>query len=472
MVILLASQALQVHAAFNFVRMWGEPGGGPGQLSNMGWAMPMDSEESIYIITGGSQKIQKFDKFGNVLGEWDTYGDGEGEPLGGLQGLAVNTQDQVIASDQVNNLVHIFNSDGTFVRSISREFDPENESEYMCSLFGITTDSSDNIYVVDSCHNGILKFSSTGDYLGFWSVWEDEDAKNIAISYLDTDSADNVYVVDYNNNIVKKYTSDGNFILEWGVAGSGEGEFNGPRGIAIDDLGNVYISDPSNGYRIQKFNANGDFIDILSGPNGIGDDEFINPSALAVDNQGHLYIHDTIRVKVYLDTDAAPASPTPTPTDTPTVTPTQSPTSTPAPSVTQVTRKPTSKVRSPRPPVCGSFAPTSSPDLYQIDVTDTTANLYFVPVTGHVNHYIVSYGYWSGDERFGTSISQGHSNGAIAYTINHLEPDTTYHFKVRGGNGCMPGNWGNTIRIKTNKQGAKSTSSFYKNVIDKVFSTF
>lgn len=450
----------------------------PGIVNNPAIAMEMDSEENLYMITGGATTVQKFDKFGNLLLELSTYGVGEGEPLGNLYGLAVNTQDQVVVSDQSNELIHIFNSDGSFVRTISLEYDPDSESEFICSAFGLTTDASDIIYLVNNCTNSILKFGNDGTYLGNWVVYDDEDGRDIALAYLDTDSVGNVYILDKINNVIRKYTNNGVLLEEWGGSGNQEGEFNSPAGLAIDNDGNVYISDPQNGYRIQKFNTDGDFIEMFSEPNGILEDEFINPSELEVDNQGHLYVHDTIRVKVYLDTDAVPEDdPTPTPTDTPTITPTGTvtPTNTPAPTGSQdsTTHKKTSvKSKSPRPPMCRDLAPTSSPDLYQIDVTDTTATLYFAPVTGSVSYYAVSYGYWSGDERFGTSFAQGHSDGAITYTINHLEPGATYHFKVRGGNGCMPGEWGNEIKITTNKSSVPNKKPYYKNLVTKVLNSF
>jgi nucleoid-associated protein YgaU len=40
-------------------------------------------------------------------------------------------------------------------------------------------------------------------------------------------------------------------------------------------------------------------------------------------------------------------------------------------------------------------------------------------------------------------------SGAVAYTINALNANTTYYFKVRANNGCMGGEWSNTLSLKT-----------------------
>lgn len=55
----------------------------------------------------------------------------------------------------------------------------------------------------------------------------------------------------------------------------------------------------------------------------------------------------------------------------------------------------------------------------------------------------IAYGLSPGDERYGVSFSAGLSSGVVNYTINDLNPNTTYYFKVRGGSGCAPGGWSN-----------------------------
>ena len=100
------------------------------------------------------------------------------------------------------------------------------------------------------------------------------------------------------------------------------------------------------------------------------------------------------------------------------------------------------------PPNCSSTKPVGSPQLFQIDTTGINATLHFSPVS-NASSYFISYGYTSGDERFGTEFSLGNTDTAIHHTINALEPNTTYYFKVRSGNGCMPGDWSNNLKATT-----------------------
>lgn len=93
--------------------------------------------------------------------------------------------------------------------------------------------------------------------------------------------------------------------------------------------------------------------------------------------------------------------------------------------------------------ICKDSPPANNPDLFQIDRAGSKATLYFTPVNDRLSYYYVAYGISPGDERFGVTFSAGLTSGVVSYTINDLNPNTTYYFKVRGGNGCAPGGWSN-----------------------------
>lgn len=108
-------------------------------------------------------------------------------------------------------------------------------------------------------------------------------------------------------------------------------------------------------------------------------------------------------------------------------------------------------------PTCSDVTPTNSPDLFQIDRTGADATLHFTPVGGSNNYYFIAYGLSVFDERYGVSFSSENSGGAITYPIHDLDPLTTYYFKIRGGNGCQPGNWSNVLQVTR-----ASKKSFYR----------
>ncbi len=118
-------------------------------------------------------------------------------------------------------------------------------------------------------------------------------------------------------------------------------------------------------------------------------------------------------------------------------------------------------------PSCTITKPDHAPDLFQIDTSKNKATLHFTPLMDNVTNYFVAYGYSAGDERFGVLTQQGPSTGVLSYTINDLSPNTTYYFKVRAQNDCMPGDWGNTMSVKTTNG---STVKNYKNFVARVMS--
>ena len=110
---------------------------------------------------------------------------------------------------------------------------------------------------------------------------------------------------------------------------------------------------------------------------------------------------------------------------------------------------------------CSLQPPTTAPYLYEIDVTDTSATLFFTPAGNPNDTYFISYGQQTNNESYGTQFPMGNTTGALSYTINALSPNTAYTFMVRGGNGCKPGNWSNSLMITTQKNGIKITKKFY-----------
>jgi len=121
-------------------------------------------------------------------------------------------------------------------------------------------------------------------------------------------------------------------------------------------------------------------------------------------------------------------------------------------------------------PSCGDAKSSSTPDLFQINASSTTAKLFFTPISNTTSFYI-SFSTKPNAEEHGAEATLARE-GVQNFTISLLKPSTTYYFKVRGQIGCMPGDWSNIIKITTPSKGTTKTSFFYKktNIIKKIIS--
>jgi hypothetical protein len=147
--------------------------------------------------------------------------------------------------------------------------------------------------------------------------------------------------------------------------------------------------------------------------------------------------------------------------------PTPIPTLTPTPTLTTITPTPSNQnnnsVSSSVPSGsanCSDAKPVGSPNLFQIDVNDTQANLFYAPVL-ITNNYYITYSEKSNTFEHGTETNQGFSTGVLPFTINCLKPNTVYYFRVRGQNGCMTGDWSEEMVVKTRKKGLTNTVPYY-----------
>lgn len=155
---------------------------------------------------------------------------------------------------------------------------------------------SSGIYIVDTGNNRIQKFTTNNEFSIAWGQYGREPGMFMSPSSVAISRTGNyIYIVDTANNRIQKFTSSGEFILLWGGPeyGTINGMFASPSSITLNfENGQdfVYVADTGNN-RIQKFDANGNWIENWSGfnnPQGITSDYYFN----------YLYIADTGNNKI------------------------------------------------------------------------------------------------------------------------------------------------------------------------------
>ena len=288
-----------------FVSKWGSRGSGDGEF---GWhdsgnfggpeAISIDNNGFVYVTDPTiNHRIQRFNSEGKYLNSIGNFGVLDGQ-LWYPYGVAISNNSVVYAADNWNLRVQQFNGEGEFVNkweSGSLDSGKFKEPE------GITIDKSGNIYVTDTGNHRVQKFTSSGEFIKKWGIegnlqgsgdGEFDKPKGIAI-----DKNNFLYVADSQHHRIQKFTSEGQFVRKWGNRGNGDGEFEHPVSVVVDGNDFLYVVDQNN-HRIQKFTSDGQFVSKW-GSTGNGDGEFNYPSGIAIDGNNLVYVCDYRRIQKF-----------------------------------------------------------------------------------------------------------------------------------------------------------------------------
>lgn len=94
-------------------------------------------------------------------------------------------------------------------------------------------------------------------------------------------------------------------------------------------------------------------------------------------------------------------------------------------------------------PACGDAKPGSAPTLLLAKAGVNNVTLNWTKALDPVTYYLVTYGTSSGFYQFGNPNIGG--KDTTNYTVYDLSGGTRYYFRVRAGNGCMPGDFSNEL---------------------------
>lgn len=143
-------------------------------------------------------------------------------------------------------------------------------------------------------------------------------------------------------------------------------------------------------------------------------------------------------------------TPTPDPLTPPITNPTPTPSPTPIPPAPAQQNQPgnaSSQPGNPEPPVCGDSKPVSTPRLLVALASGRNqVALVWSKALDPVSYYLVAYGTKPGQPEFGNPNIGG--KDTVSFIVSGLSGGKTYYFKVRAGNGCMPGDFSNEIAVK------------------------
>jgi tripartite motif-containing protein 71 len=204
-------------------------------------------------------------------------------------GICTNSSDQLIVTDYSNHQVHVFNRDGSHVRSFGSQGSGDGQLSYPC---GVCVDGEDNVYVADDDNHRICVFDSEGKFVRKIGSQGSGDGQLNRPSSVCVDGEDNVYVAEDGNHRVSKFSSSGAFVCTFGSKGSGPGQLYSPWDVCVTRDGKyIVVADYSN-HRVQVLSgSDGSFV-ASYGSNGSGDGQFQLASGCPVTADGRILASD------------------------------------------------------------------------------------------------------------------------------------------------------------------------------------
>jgi sugar lactone lactonase YvrE len=322
-----------------------QAGGANGTIATASFAFPMgvavDSSGNVFVAdTAGAYTVGMFatitdftireisagGQVSTLAGTPGTFGgafkDGTGTAAAfyNPEGLAVDSNGDVIVADSTNNAIRKVSSAGvvTTLGGFANSMGSSDGTGYDARFNGpssVAPDGSGNLYVADTVNNTIRKIAPGGVVTTIAGVAQkagslDGPGSSATFDLPDgvaVDGSGDVFVADTGNDTLREIAPSGTVSTVAGTPGSsgsanGTGaaaRFSGPKALAVGQGGNVYVADTGND-TIREISSGG-VVSTLAGTSGVSGSSdgtgsaalFKDPSGIASDNSGNLYVADT-----------------------------------------------------------------------------------------------------------------------------------------------------------------------------------
>ena len=180
---------------------------------------------------------------------------------GSWPSCAVFNGEHLLVTDELRNIISVFNPQGDLVKTIGG---PGNGEIQFNRPSGITIDSDYNVYIADTLNQRIQKLSPDLAFIQSWGEFGDTLGSLNAPWGICTDGDDFVYVADHKNHRIQKFNAGGAFIMSIGEFGSSASNLNHPSDVSVDESGDIYVADWVNN-RVQIYDSTGIHIANLTG---------------------------------------------------------------------------------------------------------------------------------------------------------------------------------------------------------------
>jgi DNA-binding beta-propeller fold protein YncE len=171
-------------AGGKFIRKWGTPGSGPGELRNPA-GLICNADGNVIVVDSGNDRLQVFTPEGKVLAQYGKSGSGKGE-FNKPWGITLDKDGNIYVADWKNHRIQKLSPGGKFIMSIG--------------TYG-TLPAPENAFAVTY----LGPFLSHGDPPGYPKGSILNHPTDVAV-----DPDGDIYVADWGNHRVCIFDKDGN----------------------------------------------------------------------------------------------------------------------------------------------------------------------------------------------------------------------------------------------------------------------
>lgn len=168
--------------------------------------------------------------------------------------MAIDEEDHLYIVDMTAR-IQVFDTEGHFLRGWQT---PAHEAG---KPTGLSFDRQGNLLVADTHYYRLLIYSPEGELLKTLGGTAGQKPGEFGLlTDAVQDSCGHYYIAEYGEyDRIQKFDAEGNFILQWGGHGSKPGEFVRPQNLAIDRRDRIWVADAGN-HRIQVFDTEGELV--------------------------------------------------------------------------------------------------------------------------------------------------------------------------------------------------------------------
>ena len=234
------------------------------------WAVADCSSHCVYIFDGEDQLVGNIGSRGSGNGQFNLPA-----------GVTFDTDNHLYVVDSNNHRVQKFTIDGKYLLQLGSGESSDGRLKHPRGL----ASHDHKVYVADSSNERISVFQTDGKFhltIGSGQLLYPLDVT--------VNRNNQLLVADCGHHCIHTFTLDGDYLGKFGTRGTGRGQLNGPYGVAVDLYGFILVADTDN-HRVSIFNKDGNFVHYF-GSRGSAIGQFQRPYGIAVSANGKIYVSD------------------------------------------------------------------------------------------------------------------------------------------------------------------------------------